>query len=1751
MLKSKNKARVLLSLAITMFVLVGMFFAFAIMGSANDEVTPTAEKPEINVWLIGGQSNAVGYANDVTEEQAQDNRYFEGFDNVLYYGYSEKFVPEIEKVAFGQGQGLNKAGAEIGIAEALGDSGTMNIVIKYAQGATYLYPNTTSKYSVNYGTWTPPTYIKNHGIDTAGTKTGLLYTNFLDTVEATCKELDEMGYKPVVRGMWWMQGEAECSNETEASAYAELLETLIKDVRRDVGKITGEDLSNMPFAFGKIYRNPTATQLAHLNTVTACQAQVAAIEGLNAILVDPTDCAGLGQHDSWHFNAATQAFFGTSLVNSTLDILGLSKVDVNGTNVRLSGGGFHKAGDTVTVELTAPNGYTITDVKMIVDGAETSITLTDGKYTFTSEGKDVVFEATTVGFEESTVYGNIPQEFDKENYPFALFTDSFIGAYSYYGAAMEAAKGILYGADGEGKSVTVYMRRDYASGKKDATSEIATHVNGTLNIDLGGNTFTRTSKGYFIDTFAKATDGVLFTSTINTKNGELVYTGSTLIGLNHSADSLLGTSLKKIALGFENVTFTVAEGAPCPSGIGVITSCWENGANGAEFDMNFVNCTFDMTNAPAGAVVLSYSGSGKTLTRVDSNIQGGTVILGSNPVTLISGDNLDKNVYTADLDGNYLTLKVPAGASISGFDDYYSNGVEGELVKFVLTESTAEYDLYALTVFEDTISETTDYGVIPSGYISKADYPFVVFNTDREFVGGYADLGAALNGMKANSKTGDFVILMRRDAEMNTKTNVDGNLWVYTGKATIDLGGYNLSLTDAGNYLFDLSVQNNSSATLTDGYDVRATYTVMNGSITKNGGHSLICMNYGAAFTHSAKFSFYFKNVTFASTTNAKIPGVITNTWENEGKALTSGADPTLITDMVFENCTFDYVNSVAGVVMLPMRANKFENDRVVYNIELRGGKIVSDKSIGAESIFTANDDTNGRADTFTFVIDKDGEYTILELTEGLNAPTALFNNDTLAFNEDKTVDGIVTYKLGEPTEILLPEVTPYGEIPVQYLDKSLYTVALFKIDGTFVGAYSDFGNVTADMISKDPNASYVAYLRADTVRNVKTSSHYKLTGTITVDLNGFTLSNGTNGYMLDIYVGGNGTSGTDVRATYNFKNGTISTAKVLFCVNYGSLTRDMEVYFNFDNVTLMASHSGNVMFQSWENGYVSNSVSLSSGLSQTTFAVFNDCTFDYASSNTGAIFFDATSGSGDISVVNVTINGGKIIAKTASSVNSFIKFNGNANGRADSLRFGLDKNGEYMKLVLPTGETAPTTEIKNLFDSSMYTLYGTDGRDLAFVIVSTGEVTDEYVLVLNCKDENKDHACDVCSFVMSECADDNKDHTCDVCGIEITKCADDNKDHACDVCGTQMTICADDNNDHLCDVCSDVLSECVDKNSDHNCDVCGKELTKCVDENKDHACDICESKTECSDENNDHNCDLCGAEVTKCTDDDNDHSCDICGVVVSECADNNMDHNCDVCGKELTVCVDKDNDHNCDVCGKELTKCADENNDHNCDLCGGAVTKCIDEDKNHNCDICGVVVSECADNNNNHNCDVCGATITECADENGDHKCDICGVVVSECADKNNDHNCDVCGKALTECGDNNSDHNCDICGKALSECKDKNADHNCDMCGKAVTVCEDTNDDHNCELCGKAVTDCKDEDKNHQCDICGSSSACADANADNSCDVCGANMGGAVVEEETETTFFTKIKDWFASIIDKIKEFFASLTGKSSEEE
>lgn len=284
----------------------------------NEEKQVSGNEKIINVYLIAGQSNAVGYGMDTGNKIAKsDERFTEGFENVLYYGSFERwsgksFDGGFEPVKLGMGVDPSRSGAEIGIANAVADYGEMSAIIKCAQGATHLYPDTTYEVSLKYGTWTSPTYIKNNNVDMSKNPLiGNMYRRFEQTVIDAIQLLVEDGYTPVIKGVWWMQGEAEMFTLEMASAYRELFETLIYDTRNMLSEVTGYDCGNVPFVCGlPKWNSKNSAPPTYQGMVRTAMTTVASeVDNVGCV-----DCMPLVQHDDWHFNAQGQQYLGEAFV---------------------------------------------------------------------------------------------------------------------------------------------------------------------------------------------------------------------------------------------------------------------------------------------------------------------------------------------------------------------------------------------------------------------------------------------------------------------------------------------------------------------------------------------------------------------------------------------------------------------------------------------------------------------------------------------------------------------------------------------------------------------------------------------------------------------------------------------------------------------------------------------------------------------------------------------------------------------------------------------------------------------------------------------------------------------------------------------------------------------------------------------------------------------------------------------------------------------------------------------------------------------------------------------------------------------------------------------------------------------------------------------------------------------------------------------------------------------------------------------
>lgn len=219
---------------------------------------PVRENKEIDVYLIAGQSNASGCTNVVLDNAAALNpNYLYGFNNIWYAGNAgANYMHDVSLglARVGLGENATRMGAEAGMAEALSayynpETGKEAAIIKYAVGGTNLQ-DYVGGLNASDGNWCPPSYFKTHNKVNA-TLSGGLYDKFMKEFDQQWAVLKAMGYNPVVKGLYWMQGEAD---KGAPAAYLEIFKMFVSDMRADLTARSGQDCSDMPVFVGEISR---------------------------------------------------------------------------------------------------------------------------------------------------------------------------------------------------------------------------------------------------------------------------------------------------------------------------------------------------------------------------------------------------------------------------------------------------------------------------------------------------------------------------------------------------------------------------------------------------------------------------------------------------------------------------------------------------------------------------------------------------------------------------------------------------------------------------------------------------------------------------------------------------------------------------------------------------------------------------------------------------------------------------------------------------------------------------------------------------------------------------------------------------------------------------------------------------------------------------------------------------------------------------------------------------------------------------------------------------------------------------------------------------------------------------------------------------------------------------------------------------------------------------------------------------------
>ncbi len=377
---------------------VAVLVCAAVVSAVNlpEAFAEEAQLKDIDVYLIAGQSNGVGYtAVDSESEQAEiakDERYRNGFDDVMYYGYVEcnkdTTLPAniaLRSVKLGKGadsQGKTREtkyetfGPELGMAKYFADNGIANTnygIIKYAAGGTAIYDEFTSNMGSQYGNWMSPSLVAKYGKGSA-TLTGLCYANFLTTVRQGLKAYKDNGYNPVIKGLAWMQGESESQSANNSKRYAELLSTMIADMRKDLTEISGQNLSELLTVVAKIpskYKD-VVSSAAYVDVVRA-QMDAVAENDADVITID-NDFVTLPGTDNHHYNVPDMLQVGHNFAEAFIEATNgsLPKVKVVCTEGGASDVVSKRAivDTALAVTLTPDKGYELVSYSFVGDDGQ-------------------------------------------------------------------------------------------------------------------------------------------------------------------------------------------------------------------------------------------------------------------------------------------------------------------------------------------------------------------------------------------------------------------------------------------------------------------------------------------------------------------------------------------------------------------------------------------------------------------------------------------------------------------------------------------------------------------------------------------------------------------------------------------------------------------------------------------------------------------------------------------------------------------------------------------------------------------------------------------------------------------------------------------------------------------------------------------------------------------------------------------------------------------------------------------------------------------------------------------------------------------------------------------------------------------------------------------------------------------------------------------------------------------------------------
>ena len=608
-----------------------------------------------------------------------------------------------------------------------------------------------------------------------------------------------------------------------------------------------------------------------------------------------------------------------------------------------------------------------------------------------------------------TEYGVIPEQYDAQTYPFAVFKDGkFIAACKLYSQRDNAGtvfKTVLDLIRGEykGEVVQVLLRRDYdmtAPGNADQQFDNLGQIGGTFILDLGGHTFTTKSSLRLLPYTAKyGYDNVLkknhvYDSAVIVRNGT-VYANSALLDISSMSysdpEKALQYDKTKIAdITFENLKISVSDSVK--SGGALINS--RNAVNsdhGAQFNVVFNGCEIDIS-ANRAAIPL-FRESTSECNKLKVTLNGGKIKAGSfEGGSLCDFHDSEDTLRFGKGENGYTEISLISGSAPA--DAVVT--VNGESMYFGKYSSSADG---AVTTSYYRLGYRTEYGVIPAEYDAE-NYPFAVF-MDGELVGAYSiwcqdNSESALWAARLQTvgKLGEgrtVYVLLRRDYTVSAADNNYNNLAHLSGTVIFDFGSYTFTLT-GGKPLFNAKAQTVGDSSGT--YVCDSNFTVRGGIIITDGSPVIV------AFTNVAdkNLQFYDRaksfNITFEKT-NFIIPGGNGKRIFNATDLSNSGLGGNWY--ITLNDCVIDMTDNSTVSTLFSGTDEKNVNNMI---LKINGGQILAADFDGVAIAGI------GEGDSLTFG-SIEGEYISIILPAGAAAPGGIYTTaEGNAVFKEKSTDG-------------------------------------------------------------------------------------------------------------------------------------------------------------------------------------------------------------------------------------------------------------------------------------------------------------------------------------------------------------------------------------------------------------------------------------------------------------------------------------------------------------------------------------------------------------------------------------------------------------------------------------------------------------------------------------------------------------------------------------------------------------------------